>query len=156
MKLVITFCSTSVKLVICKPCVKVKLNRRMGCGKRISFWATVCKTVRPMLSVPCPVCLSVCPVCPVCDVGVLWPNGWTDQHETWHAGRPRPRQLCVRLGPSSLSPKGGLSPQIFGPCLLRPNGWIDEAGTWHGGRPQPRRLCVRWGSIPHLTQSLLG
>jgi len=24
------------------------------------FWATVCKTVRPMLSVRCPVCLSVC------------------------------------------------------------------------------------------------
>ena len=25
-----------------------------------SFWATVCKTARPMLSDPCPVCLSVC------------------------------------------------------------------------------------------------
>jgi len=35
-----------------------------------NFWETVCKTVRPMLSVRClscrPVCLSVC------DVGVLW------------------------------------------------------------------------------------
>jgi len=31
-----------------------------------------------------PVCLSVC------DVGVPWPNGWMDQDETWHAGRPRP------------------------------------------------------------------
>ena len=51
------------------------------------FWATVCKTVRPMLSVRC---LSVCPVClSVCDVHALWPNGWTDQDETWHAGRPR-------------------------------------------------------------------
>jgi len=30
----------------------------------------------------------VCPVCPVCDVRALWPNGWTDQDETWHAGRP--------------------------------------------------------------------
>jgi len=29
-------------------------------------------------------------VCPVCDVGVLWPNGWTDQEETWRVGRPRP------------------------------------------------------------------
>jgi len=27
------------------------------------FWATVCKTVRPMLSVRCPVCLSVQSVC---------------------------------------------------------------------------------------------
>ena len=26
----------------------------------------------------------------VCDIGVLWPNGWMNQHETWHGGRPRP------------------------------------------------------------------
>jgi len=38
-------------------------------------------------SVVCPVCLSVCPVC---DVRAVWPNGWMDQDETWHAGRPRP------------------------------------------------------------------
>jgi len=61
------------------------------------FWATVCKTVRPMLSdrqtVVCPFCLSVLSVC---DVGVLWPNGWIDQDETWHGGRPRPRPHCVR------------------------------------------------------------
>jgi len=25
--------------------------------------------------------------CLVCDVGVLWPNGWMDQDETWHDGR---------------------------------------------------------------------
>jgi len=25
----------------------------------------------------------------VCDVGVLWPNGWMDQDETWHADRPQ-------------------------------------------------------------------
>ena len=31
------------------------------------------------------VCLYVCPVC---KVDVLWPNGWMDQDETWHAGRP--------------------------------------------------------------------
>jgi len=37
------------------------------------FWATVCKTVCPMLLDHC---LSVCPVC---DVGVLWPYGWMDQ-----------------------------------------------------------------------------
>jgi len=41
----------------------------------VDFWATVCKTVRPMLS-------DRCPVCPVCDVGVLWSNGWIDQDET--------------------------------------------------------------------------
>ena len=37
----------------------------------------------------------------VCDVGVLWPNGWTDQDETWHAGRPQPRPDCVSWGSSS-------------------------------------------------------
>ena len=65
------------------------------------FWATVCKTVCPMLSDRCP---SVCPVCglsvcPVCNVGVLWPNGWTDQDATWYGGRPRPKRHCVRWGP---------------------------------------------------------
>jgi len=47
------------------------------------FLVTVCKTVCPMLS-------DRCPVLSVCDVGVLWPSGWTDQDETWHAARPRP------------------------------------------------------------------
>jgi len=28
-----------------------------------------------------------CPVPSVCDVRALWPYGWTDQDETWHAGR---------------------------------------------------------------------
>jgi len=70
------------------------------------FWATICKTVRPMLSDRCLSVLSVClSVCSVCDVGVLWPNGCMDQYQTWHAGRPRPWPHCVRWGPSSLSPK---------------------------------------------------
>jgi len=34
---------------------------------KIICWATVCKTVRPVLSDRCPLCLSVClSVCPVC------------------------------------------------------------------------------------------
>jgi len=53
-------------------------------------------------------CLSVClSVCLLSNVGVLWPNGWMDQDETWHAGRPRPWPHCVRWGPSSPPPKGG-------------------------------------------------
>jgi len=88
-----------------------------------AFWTTVCKTVRPMLS-------DRCPVCPVCLSVTLvyycvlpWPNGWswTDQDETWHAGRPRPWPHCVRWGPSSPPPKMSRAP-IFGPCLLCPNG----------------------------------
>jgi len=50
-------------------------------------------------------CLSV-----LGNVGVLWPNGWTDQHETWHAGRPRPWPHCVRWGPSFHSTKGAQPP----------------------------------------------
>ena len=30
----------------------------------------------------------VCLSCLLCDVGVLWPNGWMDEDETWHGGRP--------------------------------------------------------------------
>jgi len=43
-------------------------------------------------------------------IGVLWPNGWTDQDETWRAGRPRPRPHCVTWGPSF--PQNGHSPQF--------------------------------------------
>jgi len=58
--------------------------------------------------------LSVrCLSCPVCNVCALWPNGWTDQDEKWHAGRPRPWPHCVRWGPSSPSAKGGQSPQFL-------------------------------------------
>ena len=112
----------------------------LGIGPHSSFWATVCKTVRPMLSVRCPVCA----VCAVCNVRALWPNGLTDQDETWHAGRPRSWSHCVRWGSSSPSPKGA-QPPIFGPYLLRPNGCMDQYVTCNGGRPRPRRLCVRWG-----------
>jgi len=62
-----------------------------------------------MLSDRCLSCLSCLSVCNVC---ALWPNGWTDQDETWHAGRPRPWPHCVRWGPRSPSPKGGQSPQF--------------------------------------------
>jgi len=76
--------------------------------------------VRPMLSGRCP----VCPVLSVCDVGVLSPNGWMDQDETWHADRPRPWQHCVTWGPSSPSPKGH-SPQFSAHiCCGQMAGWI--------------------------------
>jgi len=90
----------------------------------VHFWVTVCKTVRPMLSYRCP----------VCDVGALWRNGWTDQDETWFAGRPRPWPHCVKWGPSSHCRKGA-EPPIFGPYLLRPNGCMDQVATWYRGSP---------------------
>ena len=78
---------------------------------RLSIWATVCKTVRLVLSDRR---LSVCLSCPVCNVGVLSPQGWTDQNETWYECRPRPWPHCIRWGPRSPTPKG-TQPPIFGP-----------------------------------------
>jgi len=44
------------------------------------FWATVCKTVCPVLSDHSWSALSVC------DVDVLRPNGWIDSDATWCGG----------------------------------------------------------------------
>ena len=85
----------------------------------VNFCPTVFKTVSPTLWDRC---LSVCPVC---NVGVLWPNGWMDQDETWYGGRPRPWPQCVRWGPSSPFPKG-TQPPIFGPCLLWSNDRLSQ------------------------------
>jgi len=70
-------------------------------ARTFHFLATVCRTFRYNAIGP----LSY-PVCPVCDVGVLWPNGWMDQDETWHGGRPRSWPHCVRWGPSSPLQRG--------------------------------------------------
>jgi len=91
-------------------------------------------------------CLSCLSVCPVCDVGVLCPNGWIDQDETWHAGMPRPWSHCVRWGPCPFLKRG--TPPIFDPYLMWANGWMDQDATWSGGRPRLRRHCVRWGPPP--------
>ena len=79
-------------------------------------------------------------------IGVLWPNGWIDQDETWRGRRPRQRLYCVDGDPAPL-PKGAQSP-IFGPCLSWPNNWLDQDATSYGCRPRPRRQCVRLEPIP--------
>jgi len=50
-------------------------------------------------------------VCPVCDVGVLWPNSWTDQDETWHAG--------IGLRPGHIMGISSLHPVTDSPWLLK-------------------------------------
>ena len=56
------------------------------CISDFSFLADRCNAMfgycHEMSSV---VCLSSV----VCNTRILWPNRWTDQDETWHAGRPR-------------------------------------------------------------------
>jgi len=74
-----------------------------------SFWATVCKTVRPMLSVRCQ---SVCPVClSACNVRALWPNGWMDQDATWSRENSSAQVILWCIGPTS-SPKGAQHPHF--------------------------------------------
>jgi len=87
------------------------------CAVKCSYWATVCKTVRPMLSDRCLSVLSVC------DVRPLWSNGWTDQDETWQAGRPRPWPHCVTWRPSS-PPQRGTAPNFRPICCGQMAAWI--------------------------------
>ena len=73
------------------------------------------------------VCLSFLffPLLSVCDVGVLWPNGWMDQGETWHEGRPRSQPHCVRYRPSSSLPKGAQPSQLLAHvCCGQISAWI--------------------------------
>ena len=65
-------------------------------GPTANFWATVYKNVHPILSDTLSVCLFVCVLSMYRpNVGVLWPNGWMDQDETWNRGRPRPCQIVL-------------------------------------------------------------
>jgi len=90
--------------------------------QRCRFWATICKTVRPMLSDRC---LSVCLSCLPVTLVYCGQNGWMDQDETWHAGRPRPWPHCVRWGPAPPSPKGHRSSQFLAHiCCGQMAGWI--------------------------------
>ena len=88
------------------------------------FWATVCKTVRPMLLDRRPVCLSVLSVC---DVGVLWPNSWMDPDKTWHVCRPqtvRPGHIVLDGDPVPLPPKGHSSQFSAHVCCCKMAAWI--------------------------------
>jgi len=43
------------------------------------------------------------PPSPICGPFLLCTNGWMHQDATWYGGRPQPRGLCVRWGPSPLN-----------------------------------------------------
>jgi len=112
-----------------------------------NFLATVCNTVRPMLSVRC---LS-CPVCPVCLSVTFVHCGQTVGRIKMKLGMPVglvPGHIVLDGDPAPPPPKGHSPHPILGPYLLRPNVCMDQDATWHGRRPQPRRLCVRWGPSP--------
>ena len=97
----------------------------------------------------CPACLSIC------DVGALWPNGLTDQDETWHSGRPRPwpPTLCW-MGTSSPLPNGHAQPPNFRPMSVVAK-WLDgfikmplgmEVNLGPGD-------VVLWGRSSHLKEA---
>jgi len=52
---------------------------------------------------------------------LLWPNGYMHQDATWYGGRPHPKGLCVRWGPSLPPQKGGRVPN-FRPMSIAAKG----------------------------------
>jgi len=112
-----------------------------------------------MLSVRC---LSVLSVLSVCGVGVLWPNGWMDQDETWHWCRPRSRSHCVRWEPSSTAPllrKGAQTHFLAHVCCGQTARSIKmPLGTEEGLGPGHIVLAIypqKGGSSPHFSAHVL-
>jgi len=107
----------SITLILfCSTCIV------SGQSALVHFWATVCKTVRPMLSDRCLSVLSVTFV--YCGQTVEWIK----------------MKLCMQVGlgpghivldrdPAPPPPKGH-SPTIFSLCLLWTNGCMDQDVTW--------------------------
>ena len=100
----------------------------------IMLWATVCKTVRPMLSNRCLSVLSVTLV--YCGQTV----GWIKMKLGTEVGLG-PSHIVLDGDPAPL-PKRSTAPPIFSPCLLWPNGWIKMPLGMEVG-PRPTRHCVR-------------
>ena len=92
------------------------------------FWATVCKTVRHMLSDHCPVCLSLS----VTFVHCGQTAGWIKMK----------LGMWVGLSPGHIVLDGDPA-TIFRPYLSRPNGCMDQDATWYGARPWPRQ-CLHF------------
>ena len=114
--------------------IKTPLGREVGLGPR---GIVLDKAQLPVPRKGGRVALQIVGSC------LLWPNGWMDQHATWHGRRPRPRPHCARWGPSCLY--NGAQSSLFVPCLLWPNGWMDQDATWYEGTPRPRSHGVSWG-----------
>ena len=87
--------------------------------KRHNFWATICKTVRPMLSDRCP----VCPVYLSVTLVYCWQTvGWIKMKLGMQVGLG-PGHIVLDGDPAPLPQRG--TPPIFVPYLLWPNGWMD-------------------------------
>ena len=100
------------------------------------FLATVCRTVRPMLSV---CCLPVCDCGPSCGQT----DGWIKKKLGMEVGLG-PGDIVLHGDPSPPQKRGDSSPH-FSAHVLWPDGWMDQDASWYGRRPQPRPHRVRWG-----------
>jgi len=90
------------------------------------FLATVCKTVRPMLSDRClSVCLSVLSLTLVY-CGQTF--GWIKMKLGMQVGLG-PGHIVLDRDPAPRE-RGTAHPPIFGPYLLWPSGWMDQDDTW--------------------------
>jgi len=92
-----------------------------------------CKTVCPMLSDRCPVCLSVLNVCPVLYVTLVYCGqtaGWIKMKLATVVGLG-PRHIMLDGNPAL--PQRGTAPHFR---------LMSVVATWYGGRPRPRRRCV--------------
>ena len=88
-----------------------------------------------------------------------------DQDATWHDGRPQPRRLCVRWGPSPSTQRGGAPPQFLAHfycgqtdgCIKMPPGIELDLGPGDfvldgdptplpkkGAQPPVFGLCLLW------------
>ena len=96
-------------------------------------------------------CLSVC------NVGLLWPNGWMDQDETWHGDRPRSRPHCVRWEPSParsfrlmfIVAKGRPSQLLLSSCTFGPRRNVSHRKDRIPLRYPGRRPVARWNLGNH-------
>jgi len=95
---------------------------------------------------------------PVFGPFLLSPNGFMNQDGTWYGGRPQPRRLCVRWGPSYPQNRGHAHHQpVFGPCFLwlnwmkTPLGTEVDLGAGHIVLDEVPALCERdKAAPPHL------
>jgi len=112
----------------------------------MQFWATVCKTVRRMLSD----CLSVLP-CPVLSIMLVYCGqtvGWIMTKFGMEVGLdPSDIMLDGNPAPGSPFPKQG--PQFSAHI------YCGQDATRYGGRPRPRPHCAGWvpsSSLPKGAQ----
>ena len=138
--------ASTVKMTICitLPSLAVIGQTISGIWRSCDFWATVCKTVRPMLSVRCLFVLSVLSCLSVTFVHC----GQTVGRIKTKLGTQVVLGHIVLDGDPVPPPPKGLSHPIFGPFLLWPNGSMHQNATWYGCWPHPRGGYVRWRPSP--------